>query len=33
MVAGTKEANPRLRLRDLRFDFALDEITSLHRLD
>jgi hypothetical protein len=33
MVAGTKEANPRLRLRDLRFDFGMDEITSLHRLD
>ena len=33
MVVGTKETNPRLRIRDLRFDFAFDEITSLHRVD
>ena len=33
MVVGTKETNPRLRLHDLRFDFGIDEITSLHRLD
>jgi len=33
MVVGTRESNPRLRLRDLRLDFAFDEITSIHRVD
>jgi hypothetical protein len=32
MVVGTKDSNPRLRLRDLRFDFGFEEITSIHRL-
>ena len=30
-VVGTERA-PRLRLRDFRFDFTLDEIISIHRL-
>ena len=31
-VIGT-ERSPRLRLRDFRFDFTLDEIVSIHRID
>ena len=31
-VVGTPEANPRLRLRGERFDFSLDEICSITRL-
>ncbi len=33
MVAGTSEQDPRLRLRNLAFDFSIDEITALTRLD
>jgi hypothetical protein len=33
VVAGTTESNPRLRLREFPFDFTLDEITALHRVD
>ena len=32
LVVGTSEDNPRLRLRDQRFDFSLDEIRSVQRL-
>jgi hypothetical protein len=32
LVVGTHQSNPRLRLRDLRFDFGIDEITSLQKL-
>ena len=33
IVIGTREENPRLRLRDLRFDFGMEEIVSISRVE